>query len=212
MIAAGIATGIKNGESEVVNAVVAVVNSAIDAGNTAAEIESPSRVFAEMGRYMDLGLVNGLAGGQSGVENATDNVVNGAIGTALSLMDLINKAMEEDGDLEPTITPVLDLSNIAGAGTQIGGYFDRYGLNLNASANLASASQRNDPPSVTVQNPTDLSLIYSAITSLGEQIIGIQTAISNMQIVLNTGVIAGGVSDDIDVNLGRKGLYASRRN
>jgi len=212
MISEGIATGIRNGESAVVQAIVDVVNAAIDAGNQTAVIESPSHVFAEMGQYMDLGLVKGLTQNQDGVENAAGGMVQGAIGRALGLMALIDKAMAENGDLEPTITPVLDLSNLTGAGRQIGGYFDGYGLNLTAAADLASASQHSGPTEVTIQNPTDLSGIQSSIASLSTDILGLQTAISKMQIVLNTGIIAGGVTDDIDLNLGRKSLYASRRN
>ena len=212
MISAGIATGIRNGESEVVQAVVDVVNAAIEAGNQTAVIKSPSHVFAEMGRYMDLGLAQGLTQNQNDVENAAGGMVQGMIDRSLWLISLINQAVAENADLEPTITPVLDLSNITGAGRQIGGYFNEYGLNLTASSNLASASQHSGPPEVMVQNPTDLSGIQSSIASLSTDILGLQTAISNIQIVLNTGVIAGGVTDGVDLNLGRKSLYASRRN
>ena len=36
--------------------------------------------------------------------------------------------------------------------------------------------------------------------------------ISNMKLVLDSGVVAGGVADGVDADIGRKMFYAERRN
>lgn len=215
MIALGIATGIRNGESDVVNAAIEVVQAAIKAANETAEVGSPSRVFTELGQFMDQGLVNGLANGEGSVQSAAEHMMDGAIDRASVLMSLISQAMMDSNDLQPTITPVLDLSNITGAGGMIGSMFGNtpIGLNLTGALNNANAATADSGAAgVYVQNPTDLSGITSAIATLQTQLDNLAIAMGNMKIVLNTGVVAGGVTDDVDANIGMKNFYASRRN
>lgn len=214
MIAEGIATGIKNGKSKIINAVVEVVNAGIEAGNETADIDSPSKVFAEMGRFMDLGLAKGLLDNTGSVEKAGSGLVDDTILNVKSLMDLITQAMQSESGLNPTITPVLDLSNVRNAGSLIGQYLNNgNGLDLGGTINLAAQAARTSGPTpVFVQNPTDLTGLYNSIAALQADILSLGTSIQNMKLVLNTGVVAGGLTDDIDQNLGRRSLYASRRN
>jgi hypothetical protein len=213
MISAGIALGIRNGQSGVVQAAIDVVQAAIDAANATADIGSPSKVFARLGAFMDAGLVKGLTGNKDDVQNASTAMTESAIGGAADIIGIISQAMADSVDLQPTVTPVLDLSNITAAGSTLDSIFDGYVLNLNGVLDRAvAANTRSGPSEVIVQNPTDLTGIQGSIAALQSDIIGLQSAIANIKIVLNTGVIAGGVTDDIDTNLGMKSLYASRRN
>ena len=213
MIALGIATGISNGESEVVNAAIAVVQAAIDAANETADSHSPSRVFQQLGEYMDMGLANGLYGEQDTVEGASEDMTNSVIQKAGLIMGAVSQALADNVDLQPTITPVLDLTNLTSAGSMLDSIFDGYALNLTSALNRAAASTTvSGPAEVIVQNPVDVSGIQNSIYTLQTDINNLHTAISNIKIVLNTGVLAGGLTDDIDLNLGRQGLYAGRRN
>ena len=212
MISQGIADGIEKGRSLVVATIVSVVQAAIDAGNKTAGIHSPSRIFAQMGEFMDAGLVKGLGQNQGDVENASADMMTSVINNAESMMALISQSMADSIDFQPTVTPVLDLSRVMEAGSTLDSIFDDYSLNLTSALNRASAATNNGPVQVIVQNPTDLSGINAAMTQLQNEILGLQASIANIKIVLNTGVIAGGVTDDVDNNLGRKNLYASRRN
>lgn len=212
MISEGIAIGIEEGRSRVVNAIVSVVSAAIQAGKDTANIASPSKVFEEMGQFMDAGLVKGLLNDKDDVEKASGIMTGSAIDKATSLMALISQAMADEVDYSPTITPVLDLSQITAAGSTLDSFFDNYSLNLMSSLKRASASVDNSPVQVVVQNPTDLTGLNEALMQVQTELVELQTAMTNMKIVLNNGVIAGGVTDDVDNNLGRKNLYASRRN
>ena len=213
MIAAGIMEGIYKGESGVIQAAIDVVQAAIDAANETADSHSPSRVFEQLGEFMDAGLVQGLLGSKDNVEEASTTMTDSALGSAADIIGVISRAMAESIDLQPTVTPVLDLSNIMAAGSTLDTIFDGYALNLNGVLDRAvAANSSSGPAEVIVQNPTDLTGIQGSIAALQSDIINLQAAISNMKIVLNTGVIAGGVTDDVDTNLGMKSLYASRRN
>lgn len=56
MMMEGVAQGIRNGESGVVNAVAAVIAAAVKRARADLDIHSPSKVFAEIGGYMASGL------------------------------------------------------------------------------------------------------------------------------------------------------------
>ena len=212
-LAMGLAKGIKEGGSEVINAAANVVYDAIIAANKAADAHSPSRVFEQLGGFMDLGLVEGLYGSQDKVGEASEEMVNAAIEKAGIMMGAISAALADSLDLQPTITPVLDLSQIAAAGPTLDSMFAGYGLNLsNALSRAAAATGASGPIGVIVQNPVDLVGIQDSISNLQVEMGNLQTAISNMKLVLDTGVVAGAITDQVDQNLSRKGLYESRRN
>lgn len=148
-----------------------------------------------------------------GLMSGMDQKKEGLMQSVVELMAQISTTMAENTDLMPTITPVLDLSNIASGAEQIGSYFGEMGLDLwSAMERAAGAVGSSGPTDVNVMNPTDLSGVQTSIGLLQNDIRNLGTAIGNIQIVLNTGVVAGGVTDDVDQNLGRKALYIRRRN
>ncbi len=80
-------------------------------------INSPSKVFAEMGMFLDLGLAKGIKDHSDSAYDAAqglgDDTAEGMEKSGLSkvLTDL-NKSLESDFDNEVVIRPVLDLSEI----------------------------------------------------------------------------------------------------
>jgi hypothetical protein len=58
----------------------------------------------------------------------------------------------------------------------------------------------------------DYTGLYAKMDALGQQVNSLGQAIGKIKIVLNTGVVAGSVSDDVDRNIGRKTFYAGRNN
>lgn len=73
---------------------------------------SPSREAYEIGDYFLLGLVNSLFNGESLVKKASGAVGNYVLGSFSTMMNRIAVILDSDIDLNPTITPVLDLSQI----------------------------------------------------------------------------------------------------
>ena len=60
MISSGVASGIRQGQSMVVSAAADMVRAAINAANATAQIHSPSKVTAEMGKFWDQGWAVGI--------------------------------------------------------------------------------------------------------------------------------------------------------
>lgn len=107
-LVAGLAKGIANGVGKVVTAISDVVKSAIKKGKDLLDINSPSRVFAEMGMYCDEGLAGGLTKYAHRVVNATESLGRKTVNTMRGVIESINfDAFSDDG---PTITPVFDMS------------------------------------------------------------------------------------------------------
>ena len=127
-------------------------------------IHSPSKVFAEFGQYLDEGLVVGLNKYSGKVSNSAESVGNDAIKSMSGALSGISLAVDSDIDSNPSIRPVLDLSNIeSGAGT-IGDLLSME-PSVGVLANVGSISSLMNKR----QNGGTLDIL-SAIESLGNKL------------------------------------------
>ena len=207
----GIVNGINGGTDGVTQAARNIAKAAYDAAMAQLDANSPSKVFTEVGSYIGLGMAQGIDRSAVNVVDAATGMSENAIATAGTLMAKISQVMAEGTDTNPTITPVLDLSQVEAGISELGGMGGNMSINTAYASGMAaraiSSSGRD-----SYQNGTDLSGVYERMTQLSNQIAGMNKAISNMKLVLNTGVVAGGVTDDVDANIGRKAFYAYRNN
>ena len=92
--------------------------------------------------------------------------------------------------------------------------FGQYGIGLNTSGINARASRSFTPSAVDTsnQNGTDTENMMARMDAMLENIQKMGDGMANMKLVLDTGVVAGGVADDVDIDIGRKMFYAGRRN
>ena len=124
-------------------------------------IFSPSKEFMKLGEFVVAGLVSGVSDNAKDAEQAAVNmgrdVVN-AFDDALSSAKLI---MEGTDEFNPTITPILDLTNVKATANQLTGILATNPLQTTASLQAANtlsaetnqtlqvASVENQQPSVT---------------------------------------------------------------
>lgn len=106
------------------------------------EEESPSKLTFRIGAYVGEGLANGMVSTLAMVENATDVLSENSI-TAINnaLMNTYNAF--DQGTFNPTITPVIDMSEVQNGFGYINGMLDNsiIGLasrNLNVSADMSN--------------------------------------------------------------------------
>ena len=76
------------------------------------DIHSPSRVFKQYGKYIDMGLINGLKDFSSKVYNAAENVGSDTMDGMSTALSKISDIFNGDMDMQPTIRPVVDLSDV----------------------------------------------------------------------------------------------------
>lgn len=113
-LAAGLAVGISRSSDAVSRAAAAAVSNAVTAAKKAGDINSPSRVMAKVGMWFDKGLENGIADNVGGVVRAAKTMMTSSIDVVDSSLSNIGKLDIPEFDVNPTITPVMDLSVVEG--------------------------------------------------------------------------------------------------
>ena len=108
----GLIDGLKGMIEDVKSAISTVANKVTDTFKNLLGIESPSKVFKTYGKYVDEGLADGMSKNVWMVRDATDDVGDTAISGMQHVMSKISDTIEEGIDAEPTIKPVLDLTNV----------------------------------------------------------------------------------------------------
>ena len=108
----GLINGVISRKSEAINAAYQVAYGMLLSAKKALDMNSPSRAFFEIGEYSILGLVNGLIDNARLSDEAAARVGNSAIESMKDSIRKISDVINSDLDTQPTIRPVLDLSNI----------------------------------------------------------------------------------------------------
>lgn len=213
-IDAGIVSGINAGASDVIQAAVDVAISTFIATKKALGIESPSRVFMGLGKFASEGLAIGIRKSSGLAEEAGESMANNTIDSTKGILAGLSATLLDDIDAQPTIRPVLDLSNVANGAQTLNGMFGRsYGIGLDTSGVSSRASRSFSAPVLTdVQNGSDPESMMARMDAMLENIQQMGEGMKNMKLVLDTGAVAGGVVDDIDNDIGRRMFYAGRRN
>ena len=211
-IAGGVALGIANGTSLVTEAAQAMAVEAYNAAMVALNAHSPSRVFMDVGSYIGLGMAKGIDTSASEVVDSATGMSEEVIDSVNDMVGIISRIMAEGVvDVSPTIAPVLDMTNLRNGMSEFGESLNGYSLHLDTALSSAIANHSGTPITSGVITP-DYSGIYDRMAQLGQQISDMNRAISQMSLVLDTGVLVGALSDGIDEDFGRKSFYASRNN
>ena len=142
----GFADGIDNSAYKAKTAAKAMALAAKKAAEEALDINSPSKVFYGIGDYSGQGFVNALNDYGSKSYDAGSEMANSARNGLSDAISKVNDYLNSDMDTQPTIRPVLDLSDVkSGAGT-INGLFSKnqsIGVLSNVGAISSMMNQRN---------------------------------------------------------------------
>jgi hypothetical protein len=85
------------------------------------KIKSPSRVFEKLGGFSAQGLINGLANMSGSVEKAAESTGTAAVESLRKSLSGFSDLVTHDVDIQPVITPILDLSSVKKDAGAIGG-------------------------------------------------------------------------------------------
>lgn len=115
----GFISGIKSKAQAIVDAAKGVVKGAVDSIKHFLGIHSPSRLFKGIGQYCDLGLVNGFKEYSSKVSDASRSVGKDAFNNMKRTLSNIADNVNKNIDAQPTISPVMDLSDVINGTSQL---------------------------------------------------------------------------------------------
>lgn len=151
----GVLTGVADNSSKLSVEVSNVMSSALNAAKKTLLINSPSKKFEELGKYSDLGFVNGLTKFANKVSVSAKNVGNMAIQSLSKTITKISTAVQDGIDAQPTIRPVLDLSDIESKAGKLNTMFSRnQAISISTAMNGATRSENQNGESTPTAGNT----------------------------------------------------------
>ena len=164
-VVTGFANGIKNNKSLATNAGSSLGKAALKAAKEALDENSPSKEMYKVGDFAGVGFVNALYDNVSQAYKAGTRVADSAKLGISKAVARISDIVNSDIDAQPTIRPVLDLSDVrAGAGS-MNALFSGRTLSVDmAGVGSVSASMAK------FQNGSDSKEIVSSIKALRKDI------------------------------------------
>lgn len=151
----GMVNGLKGGLSSVSQAAKDVAKSALDSAMKLLGIHSPSKEFEELGMYSDQGFANGLYKLIGVVEDGATYVGQSAVTALRSSISRARNAVSSDMDLQPTVTPVLDLTDIRKNASQIQGILATRPIDISSTTDVATRASVAYRESKEAQAETD---------------------------------------------------------
>ena len=146
------------------NAAKSVVEGAIQAAKNALKINSPSKVFIAIGGSVNEGFAKGLEKYSDESASAASDLANTVIKSVKDPLSNVSKILNDDIDINPVITPVMDLSNIKAGTRALNGMLPDGTMQMNGvSARLASTVG-------AIQNGNNNSDIISALKDLKDNL------------------------------------------
>ena len=225
----GLIDGIASKEGDLNTKVESIANTITRKFQKVLQIHSPSRIMARLGGFVTEGLAIGIEGNTELVANASENLASTAISGLKDAIKAATNLTDLGMDINPTITPVLDLSNIEAGSTQLDKLTNGWnGIGISTSSTLASSAANSfnktsmAKASMALETQNGLSLLKSAINSLESResdekldtIVGMMTEfmplIGQGQVVLDTGATVGALAPRMDAELGRRASMRGR--
>lgn len=142
----------------------AMAKAAIDAAEDELDEHSPSKEGERIGYFFGLPFVNAIASFTDKAYSASADVAKSAKDGLNSSIAKIANIVNSDLDIQPTITPVVDMSNVTASANSINGMFGNRSFGLSA-INTADQISR-----IMNQRDGNNSDVISAIKDLGKSL------------------------------------------
>ena len=158
----GFINGIGSKAWAVISKATEVVGGAVTAVKNFLGINSPSRVFMEIGKYTAQGMSIGLDKYAYLAEDSASGLAENVVNNVKNPLSNIAKLVDGDIDVNPTITPVMDLTNVEQGARRLSDMIGSQDIRINARTGMLAGSVGR------IQNGKDNSDVISAIKDLKE--------------------------------------------
>lgn len=157
----GFIDGLAEKAGAVVSKATEIAGGAVEAVKNFLGINSPSRVFMEIGKYTAEGMAVGLDKYAYMAERSATDVANGVLNNVKNPLSNVSKLLNDKIDVNPRITPVLDLTNVENGTRLLSDMLGNQDIGINARSGMMMAGSVGQ-----IQNRTDNSDIVSALKDL----------------------------------------------
>lgn len=204
----GLKDGISSAAKGAVDTAKDVAKGALDGAKSLLGIHSPSKEFAKVGRFSVEGMAQGLNQYAGLVADASANVGETAVDSMSKAISGIADRLDSEMETDPTIRPVLDLSDITNGVSQIDDMlYSQRSMQLASSIDIGNSSNNG-----IIQNATKSMTegLADEFDNLRSDVADLANAISKMKIVMDTGTVVGALVTDMDEALGNRAVMVGR--
>ena len=150
----GFIKGIESRIEDAAWAAARMAAASLNAAKAELGINSPSREFARVGAYAIMGLAKGFVENADLASEAATEVADVTIDNLRNALAAICDSINSDIDNEPTIRPVLDLSNVESGTARLNAMFSRtQAINVSSSMNEQVGKEIQNGSDVNGSNP-----------------------------------------------------------
>ena len=160
----GFINGIASKAAAVASKAKEIASNAVTAVTNFLGINSPSRVFKEIGKYTAEGMAVGLDKYAYMAENSATSIAEGVLNNVKDPLSNVSKILNDEIDANPKITPVVDLTNVKNGARLLNGMLGEQDVRINARTGMLAGTVGE------IQNRHDNSDVISAIKDLKEGI------------------------------------------
>lgn len=153
----GMLEGVISEKQRLLNELQEVMDEALAVANGELDINSPSGEFMKIGKWSILGLVKGLELYSNLSNEASADVANDAVNSMKNTIARIAETIEGDINTQPTIRPVLDLSDVEFGANKLNALFSKsQAVSINSSIKRKAEAETQNGESVPT-NPTSIN-------------------------------------------------------
>lgn len=152
--AMGLVKGLKAKQKDLIEAIELLAKEIVAAFKKELAIKSPSGVFAELGKYVMMGFSEGITGSVKMVANALGSAAEDALSAMKSSIGNISAVVMSNLDVNPVITPVLDLTQVRTQAQELGALTNVTPITAAASYGQASLISSEQLAAQSEEAPT----------------------------------------------------------
>ena len=214
----GFVDGLLGAPQKIADAAMNMGNEALNGLKNFLGIASPSKEAMKQGQWFVQGFIDGIEKLKNKAAEETESV-------GLAVMNALDVGV--DPEYHPTISPVMDLSNVQnGIGTMnsmfdsmpntynvngsIGSMFnsvpDTYGIN----GAIDAQNMLNNQAMLSLGSGSDYGAIIQGMLNIQNDLAKYSEIMTKLNIVMDTGTLVGQLTPGIDRQLGRNAMMAGR--
>ena len=156
-LVSGLSKGISENDYKVEAKARAMAKAAAEAAEDELDINSPSKVFRKIGSSVPEGFAMGIGMMKSAITSSSTSMANEAVNNVKHSLANIKNLIDTDIDTQPTIRPILDLSDIKSGASTIGSMIGGDSL-IGVSANVGAINSMMKQRS---QNGANDDVVYA---------------------------------------------------
>lgn len=209
----GLIEGIKSAWNAFTDFIGGLFGGVVDFVKGIFGINSPSTEFIKIGSYIDEGFAKGIRDSASAVTSSMDDMTSSAMDSALRVSEMMHDTLANTDGFATEITPVVDFSTPKDTSNWYSSSAAGYGKDdAWGSRSSALASEVTVQKNQNGKEPVDSTRadVVAAIDALSNRVVMMGQSIENMQVVLDSKKLVGGIAGEMDSVLGVRAARARR--